>query len=216
MTTKKALIVQGGWEGHHPRYGAELFGHLLLEAGYEVTIRDSLNAYLDNTLMANLDLIVNNWTMGQINGEQMKGLSDAISAGTGLGGWHGGLCDAFRENTWYQFMTGGQFVDHPGGIIDYTVKITRPDHPITTDIPDFSVKTEQYYMHVDPGNEVLATTEFSGEHRVETKGVVMPVVWTKRWGQGKVFYCSLGHHPSDFDVPPCREIIRRGLLWATR
>lgn len=213
---KNALIIYGGWDGHHPEYGARLFGKLLETAGFTVTLRDSLDAYLEAQLLGKQDLIVNNWTMGKITNEQMQGLNEAIQAGCGLGGWHGGMCDAFRDNTWYQFLTGGQWVAHPGNLIDYSVEISVKDHPITEGIGDFRMHSEQYYLHTDPGNRVLATTTFSGEHQADTRGVVMPVVWTKSWGLGKVFYCSLGHKPDDFDVPECRELIRRGLLWAAR
>ncbi len=213
---KNALIVYGGWDGHHPKYGADLFGSLLEQAGYNVELSDSLDSYTDPILMQRQDLIVNNWTMGKISDAQMKGLNDAIVSGCGLAGWHGGMCDAFRENTWYQFMTGGQWVAHPGNIMDYTVNILPKPHEITAGLSDFKVHTEQYFLHVDPGLDVWATTTFDGVHSPETKGTVMPVVWTKRWGLGKVFYCALGHKPDDFDVPECRELIRRGLLWASR
>ena len=55
-------------------------------------------------------------------------------------------------------------------------------------ITDFDYPSEQYYMHVDPANEVLATTTFSGEHAPWIEGVVMPVVWKRRYGEGRVFY----------------------------
>ena len=77
-------------------------------------------------------------------------------------------------------------------------------------------RSEQYYMHVDPSNEVLATTTFSGEHAPWIAGVVMPVVWKRKHGEGRVFYSSLGHVASEFDVPEMRTIVKRGLLWAAR
>jgi type 1 glutamine amidotransferase len=134
----------------------------------------------------------------------------------GFGGWHGGAGDSFRNNTDYQFMVGGQWVAHPGGVIDYSVHITRPDDPITAGLPDFKMYSEQYYLHIDPSNEVLAVTTFNGDHAPWIDGTVMPVVWKRKWGAGKVFYCSLGHVASDFNVPEAREIVRRGLLWASR
>ena len=105
---------------------------------------------------------------------------------------------------------------HPGDIIDYSVQITRRDDPIMAGLDDFAIRSEQYYMHVDPSNEVLATTTFSGEYADWIAGTVMPVVWKRRWDQGRVFYCSLGHTVADFAVPEAREIVRRGLLWASR
>ncbi len=162
------------------------------------------------------DLIVPCWTMGEIDGHQEEGVLDAVRAGVGIAGWHGGMGDAFRASTAYQFMVGGQFVEHPGGIIEYTVNITRPDDPIMDGINDFKMKSEAYYMHVDPSNDVLATTTFTGEHCAWVDGCVMPVVWKRSYGEGRVFYSALGHVASDFDVFECFEIMKRGMLWACR
>jgi len=181
-----------------------------------VEISDTLDAYLNTEKMQNYDLISQVWTMGTITPQQEKGLLDAIRAGAGFAGWHGGMADSFRNNTEYQFMVGGQWVAHPGNMIDYTVNITHHEDPITIGLNDFSMHTEQYYLHVDPSNEVLATTTFSGKYVDWIDRVVIPVVWKRRWGQGKVFYCSLGHNAVDFDVPEAREIVRRGLLWASK
>lgn len=211
---KKALMVWGGWEGHEPRQCVELFAPLLEAAGFEVDISDSLDAYLDREKMASYDLISQSYTMSSITAEQLQGLLTAIHDGTGFGGWHGGVADAFRESTDYQFMVGGQWVAHPGNIIDYTVHITDQDDPITAGLSDFTMRSEQYYLHVDPSNKVLAATTFDGTYHDWINGVVMPVVWTRRWGQGRVFYCSLGHVAADFEVFEAREIVRRGLIWA--
>lgn len=136
--------------------------------------------------------------------------------GVGLGGYHGGMADAFRGAPRYQFMCGGQWVAHPGNIIDYRVRVARPDDPVMAGIEDFDYRSEQYYMHVDPAIEVLATTTFSGAHAAWIDGVVMPVVWKTRYGRGRVFYSSLGHVAAEFAVPEMRTILQRGLLWATR
>ncbi|HEX4204664.1 MAG TPA: ThuA domain-containing protein [Ktedonobacteraceae bacterium] len=213
---KSALIVWGGWEGHEPEQCANLFAPFLRERGYEVEVSATLDAYLDEAKMHALDLVVPIWTMGTITAEQEKGLLTAVQSGVGIAGWHGGMGDAFRNNPDYQFMVGGQWVAHPGNIIDYTVQITRPDDPITAGIQDFRMHSEQYYLHVDPQNEVLATTTFNGDYAPWIAGSVMPVVWKKHWGQGRVFYSSLGHVRSDFNVPEALEIMKRGMLWASR
>jgi len=181
-----------------------------------VEIADTLDVYLDQDKMRSLSLVVPIWTMGTITQEQERGLLEAIKSGVGIAGWHGGMADAFRNNTEYQFMVGGQWVAHPGGIIDYEVNIINHDDPITAGLRDFKMHSEQYYMHVDPSNEVLATTTFSGEYAPWIAGCVMPVVWKRRWGIGKVFYCSLGHVARDFDVLEARTIVQRGMLWASR
>jgi len=216
VVMKKALFVTGGWEGHHPQAAAKIFSEELQARGFETVVSDSLDAFLDAEAMSTYDLIVPVWTMGEISDAQLKGVMTAVENGAGLGGFHGGMNDAFRVRDTWQFMVGSQFVGHPGNIIDYTVDIAQPDHPLVKGLGSFAMHSEQYYMHVDPGVNVLATTTFSGEHFADVKGVVMPVAYTKRWHAGKVFFCALGHEPKDFDVPECREMIIRGLLWAAR
>ena len=213
---KSALITWGGWEGHEPEKGATLFASFLREQGYEVEIVTTLDVYFDQAKMSALDLIVPIWTMSTITPEQEKGLLEAVKSGVGIAGWHGCMADSFRNNTEYQFMVGGQWVAHPGNIIDYEVHVTRHDDPIMQGIQDFHMHSEQYYMHVDPMNEVLATTTFSGEYAPWIAGSVVPVVWKKRYGAGRVFYSSLGHVRRDFDAPEALEIMKRGMLWASK
>lgn len=214
---KKAIMVWGGWEGHEPKQCVDVFAPILEEEGFAVTISDTLDAYKDRDLMAEQDLVVPAWTMGQIEGEQEQGLLAAVERGAGVAGWHGCMADSFRNNTTYQFMVGGQFVAHPDGIIDYTVNIAAPNDPIVAGLDDFQMHSEQYYMHTDPGNQVLATTTLEGRQSAPwVNGTIMPVVWKRTWGAGRVFYSSLGHVARDFDVPQAHEIQRRGMLWASR
>lgn len=217
---KKALVVWGGWEGHTPKESAELFTSFLRDSGYDVEVSQTLDSYLDKEKMMALNLVVPVWTCGQITREQELGLLQTIRSGVGIAGWHGCMCDSFRNNTEYQFMTGGQWVVHPGGVIpSYRVNIIKPEDEIVQGLSDFTMTdTEQYYMHVDPSNEVLATTTFSGDYEGIDwiRGNKIPVVWKRMFGKGRVFYTSLGHTVKDFNIPEAREIVKRGLLWATR
>ncbi|MFB3894115.1 MAG: ThuA domain-containing protein [Phycisphaerae bacterium] len=206
---KKALIVQGGWDGHEPKQVAEIFRKFLAGAGFDVEVSDTLDALLDEGKLKALDLIVPEWTMGTIKREQLKPLLAAVhDGGVGLAGVHGGMCDSFRLETEYQLMTGGQWVAHPGGVIDYRVHIVDHVDEVTADLNHFNMHSEQYYMHVDPSNHVLATTTF------EVNGCTMPVAWKRKYGKGRVFYSSLGHVAKDLDVPEAYKIITRGMLWA--
>lgn len=215
---KKALIFQGGWDGHEPVLVAARFKKLLEKNGYETVIYDDQKCLSDAGELMKLDLIVACWTMGEIKGEYTKNVCKAVAAGTGLAGCHGGMCDAFRNDTEWQFMTGGQWVSHPGGDgVEYTVNINHGSSPITEGIQDFKVKSEQYYLHVDPAVEVLATTRFPvvSYYHIANKPVDMPVAWTKYWGNGRVFYCSLGHHDDVFvNSPEAGVLMERGLVWA--
>ncbi|OBQ87132.1 ThuA domain-containing protein [Mesorhizobium sp. WSM3873] len=212
---RQALIVWGGWEGHEPEAGARVVKAMLQEEGFAVRLENTTAVFADPAI-ADLSLIVPIYTMSKIAKAEEANLTKAVENGVGLGGYHGGMGDAFRESTDYQFMCGGQWVAHPGNIIDYRVNIVRRDDPIVAGIDDFQYRSEQYYMHVDPSNDVLATTTFSGEHAPWIAGVVMPVIWKRRHGKGRVFYSSLGHAAKEFEVPQMRTILRRGLVWAAR
>jgi type 1 glutamine amidotransferase len=212
---KKVLFTYGGWKGHEPEKCRDIFVPWMESEGAEVKLSTSLDIYADKALMDDLDLIIQVFTMSSIEKEQEKGLLDSVSGGVGIAGWHGGLGDAFRQNVAYQFMVGGQWVAHPGGIIDYEVNITNTKDGVTQGLEDFSMHSEQYYMHVDPNVKVLATTTFSADHAPWIDGATMPVVWKKVYGKGRVFYSSLGHVAADFDVPEALEIMKRGIRWAS-
>jgi type 1 glutamine amidotransferase len=213
---REALIVWGGWSGHEPEQGANIIAGMLEEEGFKVYLENSTEAFADPAI-ADMSLIVPIYTMSKIEKEELLNLTKAVEGGVGLAGYHGGMGDAFREAVEYQFMVGGQWVAHPGNIIDYHVDVTKPEDPIMAGLPArFPYRSEHYYMHVDPSNEVLATTTFTGDHAYWIDGVVMPVVWKRKHGKGRVFYSSLGHVASEFQVPEMNTIMRRGLLWAAR
>jgi len=205
---KKALIVWGGWDGHEPKQVAAIFKRQLTRRGFEVEVADTLDVFCDGRKLAKLDLIVPQWTMGEITRAQVLGVTRAVAGGVGIAGVHGGMGDAFRDSVDWQFMVGGQWVAHPGGVIRYRVHVVDHADCVTAGLDHFQMKSEQYYMHVDPSNHVLATTTF------EVNGCTMPVAWKRTWGKGRVFYSSLGHVAKDFDVPEALTIITRGMLWA--
>jgi hypothetical protein len=212
---RKALIFWGGWDGHTPDRSAAIVGEMLEGHGFAIAQHQGTKILAEADL-AEFDLIVPMVTMSTIEKDELAALLVAVKSGVGVAGFHGTMGDSFRNEPEYQFMVGGQWVAHPGNIINYKIKITRPDDPIMADISDFPYRSEQYYMHVDPSNEVLATTTFSGEYLDFIDGVEMPVVWKKRFGKGKVFYSSLGHTADEFAVSEMKTIFERGALWASR
>ena len=245
--SRKAMIFRGGWDGHEPKKVSERFKKLLEKEDFEVDIFDTQECLAETEPLLKYDLIIPMWTQGQMDDRYAFHLAEAVESGVGLGGAHGGMCDSFRWNIEYQFMTGSQWVAHPGDtwyhhISDlspdnlafvqqfypspddgfettYTVNIKRgAASPIIEDIPDFQVRTEQYYLHLDPCVNVLATTLVTTKGPHSSNGpVAMPVVYTKLWGKGRVFYSSLGHVDRIYDeAPEALEIARRGLLWAAR
>lgn len=225
LNGKNIIYVYGGWKGHKPAESVDLFVPKLEAEGATVQVFNTLDVYTNKALMDNADLIIQTWTMGKITKEQFSGLQQAVMNGTGISGWHGGIGDSFRDNIKYQFMIGGQFLFHPGGKIDHRIKIKNKKDPITKGIKDFELKkTEQYYMFVDPNVTVLAISEFPREsyNKKDSKkaennitGSTMPVVWKKNYGKGRVFYSSIGHNLTDFNVPEVMEMQMRGFRWAS-
>ncbi len=219
MLAREVLIVQGGWEGHEPAKVADVFRRELEAEGFSVQVADTLDAFADAQRLRRLSLIVPIWTMGKISAEQLAGVMGAVESGVGLAGCHGGMCDAFRDSNDWQFMTGGNWVAHPGNdAVTYTVKIGPERGPINEGVADFQVTSEQYYLHVDPAVKVWAYTEFpvaDGPH-VPNGPVRIPQVWSKRWGEGRVFYNALGHNAAVLEIPEALELMRRGFQHCAR
>lgn len=206
-----ALIVYGGWDGHDPEKVAKTFEAKLTEKGVTVELSATLDSLVDEKKLAGLDLIVPHWTCGKLTEAQWKGLNAAVRSGVGLGGIHGGMGDAFRENLEYQWMVGGQFVGHPH-VGDYEVRLTAMQSPITEGMAQtWQYNSEQYFQLVDPGVTVLADTLYTFDGR----RTLMPCIWTKMWGKGRVFYSALGHAAKELtDYPHVLDMTIRGMLWA--
>lgn len=219
MTTRRALVVRGGWQGHSPVETTDLFIPFLHEQGFDVHVEDSLEVYADETFMRTVDLIVQCWSIGEILADEMHGLRVAVENGAGLAGWHGGLIDAFRNATDYQHLIGAQFVAHPDDFIDHSVTVVpeKATHPIVDGITEISLRSEQYWVLSDSANDVLATTTHAPRDGAPWHSpVTVPAIWTRDWGTGHVFACTIGHTADELAIPEVRTIIERGMLWAAR
>ena len=212
---KKALIVWGGWPGHEPEAGARVVEGILDDDGFAVTVTADYDA-LGGADIDSFNLVVPIITNDEVERPIVQRLSQAVRDGVGLAGYHGGLATSFRRSVDWHFLCGVQWVAHPGNIIDFRVDVVEPEDPVMAGISSFDYRSEQYYLHYDPSVEILATTTFSGEHDPATAGVVMPVVFKRRFGAGRVFYTALGHVTAEFENREMREILRRGFRWAAR
>lgn len=230
--TRRALIVRGGWEGHHPVEATELFIPFLRENGYEVRVEESPAIYADADELARTDVVVQSMTMSTIEKDEFAGLRAAIAEGMGFTGWHGGIADSYRNSSDYLQLVGGQFATHPSkhpsevkgdseedNYLPYTVEITDlgREHPITQGLTDFSLTTEQYWVLHDDLNDVLATTTHPAPpwhpwHRP----IVSPAVWTRHWGKGRIAVATPGHSVDILEEPNVRTIVERSILWVSR
>lgn len=217
--TRQALVVRGGWEGHVPVEATERFIPFLEEHGYAVEVHESPEVYADGEKLAATDLVLQCYTQGVATDEQVRGLSAAVAGGTGLAGWHGGVCDSFRGSPDYLHLTGGQWAAHPGGFVEHEVAVVpeRRGHQIVEGLDRWELNTEQYWVLTDELNDVLATTTFGvGDQTPWREALTCPAVWTRQWGKGKVFVSTIGHKLEDLDHPDVRTLTERGLLWASR
>ena len=232
-----ALVVRGGWSGHRPEETTDLFVPFLSAHGYVVRVEPSPAVYADARTMAQVDLVVQCVTMSDITPAQVAGLAAAVRAGTGLAGWHGGIVDSYRASSDYVHLVGGQFAHHPrrsagpvtplgplrgdetDSFVTHTVRFVpaQSHHPVVAGLDDFEITTEQYWVMTDDYDDVLATTTVEARpedpwHDPSTS----PAVWTRRWGAGRVFVCTVGHRPEDLEHPTVRTIVERGMLWSSR
>ena len=232
MTGRKtALVVRGGWDGHQPVEATDRFIPCLKDNGYVVRVEESPKIYADVDYMTGVDLIMQCMTMSTIERDEFEGLRTAVENGTGLAGWHGGIADSYRNTSDYLHLIGGQFACHPGkhpderageqadNYVPYTVNVlpAAADHPITRGISDFDLVTEQYWVLSDDYIDVLATTT----QKVRpwdpwNREVTSPAVWTRQWGQGRIFVCTPGHNLKVLEDANVSTLIERGLLWASR
>lgn len=230
--TQRALIVRGGWEGHHPVESTELFLPFLESNGYDIRVEESPDVYADADAMRATDLIVQCVTMSEITHEQVSGLRAAVAAGTGLTGWHGGIADSYRASSDYLQLVGGQFATHPSrepsqlregseenNYLTYTITMTELGrrHPITDGTEDFELTTEQYWVLHDDLIDVLATTT----HPVRPwhpwhRPIHSPAIWTRLWGKGRIVVSTPGHSLEILRDTNVRTVIERGMLWASR
>jgi len=228
---RSALIVRGGWDGHAPVQATNLFIPFLEQNGFDVRIEEGPAVYADAETMARTDLVVQCNTMSTIERTEIEGLRAAIQAGTGMAGWHGGIADSYRNSSDYLQLIGGQFATHPGkhpeersggpedNYLTYTVEVTElgRGHEIMAGLDDFALLTEQYWVLHDDLNDVLATTT----HPVQPyhpwhRPITSPAVWTRLWGQGRIFVATPGHSVDVLQDPNVKTIIERGMLWASR
>jgi uncharacterized protein len=230
-SSRRALVVRGGWDGHNPVAATELFIPFLEANGFAVRVEESPAIYEDAAELAATDLIVQSVTMSEISKPALAGLIAAVENGTGMAGWHGGIADSYRSSSDYLHFIGGTFATHPGrepslrvggpedNYLPYRVEHTDlgRTHPIMEGLDDFDLDTEQYWVLHDDLIDVLATTTHPTQpwhpwHRPVTS----PVVWTRNWGRGRIAVATPGHTVEVLQNPNVRTIVERGMLWASR
>ncbi len=159
--------------------------------------------------------------------EQRKALLDFARSGKGIIGIHAAT-DNFYEWEDGAAMMGGLFCGHPWGAgCTVQVKLDEPDHPINACFNGESFKIkDEIYQFKDPYSRekqrVLTSLDLSDTltaKRAKGPKIVRTdndfgITWIKREGQGRVFYCSLGHNNEIFWNPAVLQHYLAGIQYA--
>lgn len=198
---KRVLILWGGWEGHAPDRVAERLGRVLEERGYETTVTSYFGILMSEDI-SGYDVIVPIWSCGIKGDIYLDCLLDFVKGGGGLSTFHGGI-NWFEQEKYYE-MIGGFYV-YDTESEDYPVKIVDPQHFITKSQQDFVTHSEKYFLQTDPTNKVLAVGRFQCTD--------MPIAWTRRYGQGRVFYTALAHSMEALFKEESLTMLLNGIDW---
>lgn len=175
---------------------------------------------------------------------QTKALRDYVASGKKWLALHGtnsilrfledGRVDAPEENNDFMELLGTQFKAHPP-IGPFDVEVVDDTHPLTQGMTDFEVIDELYLSKTLGDIDILMQTRFTGEATgfvdLDWKDAVVPITYLRDFGEGQVFYCTLGHCRGHYDVtvmtpfyphtercawnyPIYYELLRRSIKWA--
>jgi type 1 glutamine amidotransferase len=215
--TRNALVVVNGDDIHHDLLSAsQVFQQLGIEAGLVTRRAIGQNRFVDaRPETADADVYLFYTAGGQFPTAQQEALVAAVAAGKGLVGVHGanimgwegdGIDPADRP---YFDLLGNRYLSHGPGHHEgrHTIEIVG-EHPITEGLDDFELFDEYYeFEFADDDVQVIAQ-----RHRAD--GAVIPVMYVRTVGAGRVVYLALGHDMRSWGEPPVRTLVRRALAWA--
>ncbi|MFP4500866.1 MAG: ThuA domain-containing protein [Candidatus Hydrogenedentota bacterium] len=148
-----------------------------------------------------------------------QSLAGFIQGGKGVGLLHAALA-TFREWEEWGDIVGGRFDNHPWNK-EVTLRVDDPDHPLTAAFPEPAFKiTDEIYQVTGPysreTHRVLLSLDYesageanAGEVNREDKDFAL--AWVKPYGEGRVFYCGLGHYHELFWDPQVLRFLLDGI-----
>jgi len=205
MDKKKILLCQRGrYFNKNKTYNS--FQQILSE--YHIDNYEDLDVFNDRDFF-NYDTTIFFTQFGEFTEEQEKNVLDFISSGKGFVGLHGASA-SFKEHPNYYEMLGGRFIGHKK-VTNYDIKIIDPNHPITQDLEDFSFIDEPYRHDFSMGKDIHVLAK--GDYHDEEDPKPEPIMWTKSFGKGRIFFCALGHRASSLKHETFQTIISRAVKW---
>ena len=218
----RAMVIVNGDDTHHDLIGASLvFQQIGTEAGFATRRAAGTGRFIDprpETAQAGVYLFYTSG--GQFGTGQQQALARAVADGKGMVsihcsnilGWRGDGVDP-ADRPLFELL-GNRYLSHGPGHHEgrHTIEIVA-DHPVTTGelsgVADFELFDEYYEFELaDEKITVLAQ-----RHRAD--GVIIPVMYAREVGAGRVVYLALGHDMRAWGEPPFRALVRQALAWAS-
>ena len=150
-----------------------------------------------------------------------KSLVDFVKSGKGLIGTHSAT-DTYKKWKDFNDMMGGAFAGHPWHT-KIRVKNLEPGHPLNAAFAgkDFEIADEIYQFRKDTASadERRMLLSLSGEIVDKGKGNtgkegLYPIAWLDKYGDGRIFYCSLGHRDEIYWNPVILKHYLAGIQYA--
>ena len=150
-----------------------------------------------------------------------KSLVDFVKSGKGLIGTHSAT-DTYKKWKDFNDMMGGAFAGHPWHT-KIRVKNLEPGHPLNAAFAgkDFEIADEIYQFRKDTASadERRMLISLSGEIVDKGKGNtgkegLYPIAWLDKYGDGRIFYCSLGHRDEIYWNPVILKHYLAGIQYA--
>lgn len=196
---KKVLLVTDGI--FHPTLlGRQALHHALKKLdGFSFTHVASLEKLPSD--LDSFSAIVLHFHHKTLSDQALNQLRDFVSQGGGILAIHAATA-SFKDALPYFEILGGRFIGH-GHVQNFDVMKIWDD--VFQDIGNFTVRDELYIHELQPGIEVHFTAKHEGKD--------VPVVWTHRYGKGRVLYAVPGHTTESMKNKTYQKLLQRGLQW---
>lgn len=208
MSRKKILLYQGG------RYSSKdvSFKHFKnILTDYIIDTFEDVQIFNSDKFFEYIAAIFYSQG-GELTNKQEMNILEFIKAGRGFIGLHGASA-SFKSHSKYFEMLGGRFIEHKR-VKSFKVINIEKQHPITRGLEDFTVRDEPYRHEFSMSKDIRILA--IGDYQDVDNPNLEPIMWTKSYGEGRVFYCSLGHRTNSLKSPIFQKIIQRAVKWVIK
>lgn len=163
-----------------------------LRLALEKLAPDSLQHY-DGVIFAN--------TTGELPIPDKAGFLNWLKSGKAFIGMHS-ASDTFHKWPEYIEMLGGEFAGH-GPQVCVECLNEQQSHPATSHLgAKWLIPQEEIYLFKNYDASRVQEVLVLDKHPNTQEAGRFPVSWTRQFGQGRVFYTSLGHREDIWDADP--------------